>query len=199
VSRRAGVPRGTPARRDTIYAVALEATEHDESLGAFFRNFYLRFINNSRLSGNIHYRNMKTTGTGITVMHSAALGAALLIGLATSAAAADPMPSYARGGEEAIRGRVSGFDGKYDLYVRDERGFVDHVRLHDGTIINPTGLRLSQGMRVRIYGHTDGQTFAANEIDTPYTVAYAYPGYPYYAYPWYGPPIYRVGFGFRFR
>jgi hypothetical protein len=124
------------------------------------------------------------------------------------AAQAD-IPSYAQG-EESIHGKVSGFDGKYDLTVRDDRGFDDHVRLHDGTVINPTGLRLAGGMTVTVYGHNDGSVFSAAEIETPYHRSYAY-GYPYPAYgpyygPYYGPaygPYYgpyfgaRIGFGFR--
>lgn len=113
------------------------------------------------------------------------------------------MPSYATG-EEHIRGRVISFDGKYGLQVRDERGFLDNVRLHDGTIINPTGLRLAAGQSVTVLGHNSGKTFDANEIDTPYAdygAAYAY-GYPAYGYPYgyYGyHPYPAFGLGFRGR
>ncbi|MGP6157490.1 MAG: hypothetical protein ACLPYS_08290 [Vulcanimicrobiaceae bacterium] len=113
---------------------------------------------------------------------------------AQSAAQAAP-PSYAqRTGEETIHGRIASIDGKYDVQVRDERGYVDRVRLHDGTIINPTGLTLAPGMDVSIIGHNAGGTFDANEIDTPY-VAYGgwYP-YPYPA-PYIG-PAWDFGFGF---
>jgi len=92
-------------------------------------------------------------------------------------------PSYAVR-QETIKGRISSFDGKYQLTVRDERGYVDRVTLHDGTIINPTGLRLVAGMSVTIVGRTAGNTFAAYEIDTPYSLqppAYEYP--PAYGYP----------------
>ena len=43
---------------------------------------------------------------------------------------------------------------------------VWHVDLHDGTVINPTGLTLRRGMRVRIDGYRkrDG-AFEANVID----------------------------------
>jgi len=135
--------------------------------------------------------------TKLIPMKTATLGAALIVGALAAPAAAQPaLPSYATG-DEAVHGRVSGFDGKYSLDVRDDRGFVDHVQLHDGTVINPTGLRLSSGMRVTVYGHTSGSVFTANEIDTPYhayPVAYGYPYYPYYPGPFYG-----VGLGFRFR
>ncbi len=114
------------------------------------------------------------------------------------------LPSYASG-EESIRGRIASVDGKYHLQLRDDRGYIDNVSLHDGTIINPTGLRLSPGQSVTIVGHNSGKTFEANEIDTPYgrygfapAYAYVYP-YGYYGYPY----PYRVypafGIGFRDR
>jgi hypothetical protein len=121
-------------------------------------------------------------------------------------------PSYAvpapppAPGDEAIHGRVASFDGGYNLRVNDDRGYIDNVRLRQGTIINPTGLTLAPGMIVTIRGVNTGSTFTANQIDTPYQTygaAYAYPvypyavyGYPYYGYPW-GPRI-SVGFGFGF-
>jgi hypothetical protein len=99
---------------------------------------------------------------------------------------AQSAPSYARpgavNGEETIRGRINQFDGKYRLEVRDDRGFVDNVELHQGTVINPTGLSLQPGMAVTIMGYNRGHAFAANEIDTPYQsyglgLAYPYPPY----------------------
>jgi hypothetical protein len=77
------------------------------------------------------------------------------------------------------------------------------VSLHDGTIINPTGLTLAPGEAVTIEGQPAGGTFVANEIDTPYGYAYAYPYPVYRAYPY---PVYGFGvhvggrgFGFGFR
>jgi hypothetical protein len=107
------------------------------------------------------------------------------------------VPSYAEAPpqDEQIRGRIISFDGAYSLQVRDERGFVDNVQLHQGTIINPTGLTLAPGMIVSILGYNSGSYFAANEIDTPYTFD---AGVPYYAgHPWdyYGPSI-SLGFFF---
>jgi hypothetical protein len=99
-------------------------------------------------------------------------------------------PSYARR-EDRIQGTISGFNGAYTVYVRDDRGYVDNVTLRNGTVINPTGLRLVEGQRVTIYGFAQGNTFVANQIDTPYTRwnAYGYapppPPYPYYPYPYY--------------
>jgi hypothetical protein len=144
---------------------------------------------------------------------------AALVALAAAAvpvatfAQTDGPPSYARPGtvpgDEAIRGRIATFDGAYNLQVNDDRGFVDNVQLQQGTIINPTGIRLASGMSVTIHGVNRGSVFAANEIDTPYESygavygpvpvygsIYPYPAYPYpvYGYP-YG-PTFGIGFGF---
>ena len=100
-------------------------------------------------------------------------------------------PSYARpaaNGEETIHGRISSIDGKYQLTVRDDRGFADNINMHQGTIINPTGLELQPGMAVTIVGYNRGRTFAANEIDTPYQ---AYGLIP----PAYPPVSIGIGFG----
>jgi len=132
----------------------------------------------------------------------AALIAALFIAapLAASAQIAPNGPSYAEdqapyGGDAQIHGRILSFDGAYSVQVRDEKGYVDNVQLHQGTIINPTGLTLAPGMVVSIMGYNAGPYFAANQIDTPYTF---YAGYPYYAgHPWnyYGPSV-SLGFFF---
>ena len=113
-------------------------------------------------------------------------------------------PSYARpvapSDEDVIKGRVVSFDGKYGLALRDDRGFVDNVALHQGTIINPTGLQLRPGMSVTIHGYGNGGTFAANEVDTPYNEAYGY-GYGAYGGYGYGSDFVfapSVGFGFGF-
>lgn len=116
------------------------------------------------------------------------------------------VPSYARpaahSDEESIRGRIESIDGKYVLQVRDDRGYVDNVMMHQGTIINPTGISLAPGMSVTILGYNRGRYFDANEIDTPYTVSYAYP-YPVYPYPYpyYYPPgiVIAPRFGFHWR
>lgn len=130
-----------------------------------------------------------------------ALIAALFISvpIAASAQIVTGAPSYAEPadyqGEAQIHGRILSFDGGYNLQVRDEKGYVDNVQLHQGTIINPTGLTLAPGMIVSIMGYNAGPFFAANEVDTPYTFYY---GVPYYAgHPWnyYGPSI-SLGFFF---
>ncbi len=123
-------------------------------------------------------------------------------------------PSYATP-EETVSGRVISFDGAYALQVRDDRGFVDNVRLREGTVITPTGVRLAPGMRVTIHGVNRGDVLAANQIDTPYQsygspapVAYAVPvvpyypvygyGYPYYGYPYAYGPRFSIGIGIGF-
>jgi hypothetical protein len=123
------------------------------------------------------------------------------------AAKAQATPQYASK-EEQIRGTIASIGDKYTVYVRDERGYVDTVRLHDGTIINPTGLSLASGQSVTIMGRTDGKAFDANEIDTPYDVddgggdyaAIDVAPYPYdAAYPAYAlsyPAFISLGFGF---
>ena len=117
------------------------------------------------------------------------------------AAQAQDVPSYAQGqpsyasGEENIHGRIVNFDGGYNLQVRDEQGYIDNVQLHQGTIINPTGITLTPGMVVSVLGYNAGPYLAANEVDTPYTY---YGGVPWYAgHPWnyYGPSI-SLGFFF---
>jgi hypothetical protein len=132
--------------------------------------------------------------------HFAAALAALILAMPLVAQAQDDdIPSYAQPGavseDDQIHGRIVSFDGEYGLQVRDERGFVDNVQLHQGTIINPTGLTLAPGMIVSIDGYNAGPYLAANEIDTPYTF---YDDVPYYnGYPWYhwGPSI-SLGFFF---
>ncbi len=104
--------------------------------------------------------------------------------------AAQAQPGYAVR-QEAIVGTVRSFDGAYTLYVRDQRGYLDRVQLHQGTIINPTGLTLRDGMHVTVYGYPEGPVFVADEIDTPYR---PYP-YPYYGYPY---PYPAWGIGVRF-
>jgi hypothetical protein len=149
---------------------------------------------------------------------SAATALAVPAGAFAQSAPADipsyaaPDPSYAAPGE-TIHGRVESFDGAYNLQVRDERGFIDNVQLQQGTVINPTGIRLSAGMSVTIHGVNRGRAFAANVIDTPYSsygadygpvalYPYGYPLYPYPAYPYpypvYGYPYGHVSIGIGF-
>ena len=132
--------------------------------------------------------------------HALAALAAIIL-LAPAAAGAQPLPSYAQpppssaSGEENIHGRIVSFDGRFALQVRDERGFLDNVQLHQGTIINPTGITLEPGMVVSILGYNAGSYLAANEIDTPYTFVVGVPyweGHPW----WYYGPTFSLNFFF---
>ena len=128
----------------------------------------------------------------VAALIGAAALAAPLAALAQDAPAGPPppAPSYARpiapNGEETIHGRILSIDGKYRVQLRDDHGFVDNVEMHQGTVINPTGLELRPGMEVTIVGYNRGPLFAANEIDTPYLSYGAVPLYP----------AYSVGIGF---
>jgi len=141
--------------------------------------------------------------TALLALATAAVPAGAFAQAAAPAPADAPPPappSYARP-DDGIHGRVVSFDGAYGLQVRDDRGYIDNVRLHPGTVINPTGVRLAPGMSVTIHGTNGGSAFIASEIDTPYGVygpidaspypisAYPYP-YPVYAYPY---PPFSVG------
>lgn len=128
----------------------------------------------------------------------ALVAAVTVCGLAPQPAAGADVPSYAKLSEPQTEAQVSGrivsVDGKYSLTVRDDRGFLDRVQLHQGTIINPTGLTLAPGMRVKILGYNAGDVFEANEIDTPYR--YAGPAVvPVYYGPGWWYPGYAYGFG----
>jgi hypothetical protein len=138
----------------------------------------------------------------VIALAAAAVPAGTFAQPTTSGAPSYARPSYGKG-DEMISGRIASFDGAYALQVRDDRGFIDNVQLRQGTVINPTGIRLAPGMSVTIYGVNRGATFAANEIDTPYLSYGAVPvyGYPVYPYPVYGYPYgprYSFGFGFGF-
>ncbi len=118
------------------------------------------------------------------------VGAVAVMGLLFGSAVQAQAPSYAVR-QPSITGTVRSFDGAYTMYVRDEHGDLDRVQLHQGTIINPTGLHLEGGMHVTVYGHAAGDVFIADEIDTPYHFNRYY-GYPYYPYPYWG---WGIGWG----
>ena len=120
--------------------------------------------------------------------------AGLAVGVLSAQAALAQVPSYARGsGEQSIAGRVISINGTWNISVRDDNGYIDSVELHQGTIINPTGLTLGPGMRVMILGYNAGSVFEANEIDTPYH-AVAVPVPVYYGPGWWYPG-YAYGYG----
>jgi len=145
-----------------------------------------------------------TCYAALTMHHTKPILAALLFALpfalTAPPVAAQTAPTYAQeqnpaGDDAQIRGRIRAFDGDYSVQVTDENGYSDNVELHEGTIINPTGLTLAPGMVVSILGYNAGSYFAANEIDTPYSYD---AGVPYYGgHPWdyYGPSV-QLGFFF---
>jgi hypothetical protein len=138
----------------------------------------------------------------LTKIATGALGLALAVVALPGAASAQDRPSYATADEDSVHGRIVAVKDQYNIDVRDDKGYVDHVQLHQGTIINPTGLTLHPGMTVTVLGVNSGSTLAANEIDTPYNYspAVAYGPYPYYG-PYYAPYAFypSVALGFRFR
>ena len=133
------------------------------------------------------------------------LGAAVAaVALLTPAIAfAQEVPTYASAGsDQQIEGTISSINGTWNITVADSNGYNDSVELHQGTIINPTGLTLEPGMNVTIDGYPDGSNFDAMEIDTPYqyagpapTAVYYGPGswYPGYADGW--GPSFSLVFG----
>lgn len=134
------------------------------------------------------------------LLSAAALASVALISPLT--ANAQDQPSYARppaGTDNSIKGRIQSIDGAYHLTVLDDRGFFDSVQLHQGTIINPTGLSLASGMSVTITGYNAGSTFDANEIDTPYAYdgPVYYGGYPGYNYGFYFGDRFHGGYRYR--
>jgi hypothetical protein len=122
----------------------------------------------------------------------AAIAAAALI--TPAIASAQDVPSYAAGdANQQIQGTISSINDTWNISVSDSNGYTDSVELHQGTVINPTGLTLEPGMNVTIDGYPDGSNFDAMEIDTPYqyegpppVAVYYGPGawYPGYAYGW---------------
>ena len=143
----------------------------------------------------------------------AAISAALCLALSGAGVAQQAVPSYGTqpavpsygtpvARQEAIKGTLISFDGAYVLYMRDVRGYDDHVSLHQGTVINPTGIKLVEGMQVTIYGNANGPTFEAYRIDVsgPQDGGGYYPGASYgydsgygYGYPGYYGGVYPWG------
>ena len=116
-------------------------------------------------------------------------GKTLLVALALGVCAVAPHAAQAAvPGQDQFKGTITAFDGKYSLHVERKNGDVDAVEMHQGTIINPTGLRLRPGMRVTVVGNDTNGVFQAFEIDTPYHVTYENGGYGGFGY---GP-----GFGY---
>jgi len=114
--------------------------------------------------------------------------------IAPAIASAQEAPSYASGAtDQQIQGTIAAINGTWNISVADANGYTDSIELHQGTVINPTGLTLEPGMNVTIDGYADGSNFDALEIDTPYqydgpapVAVYYGPGawYPGYAEGW---------------
>ncbi len=96
---------------------------------------------------------------------AAAFAVAIVAAIAPGAASAQQYGygnhGYYNRTESVVTGSVRYFSG-YDLRLDGRRS----VRLHPGTIINPTGITLRRGMDVRVFGHPnrDG-SFEANRIE----------------------------------
>jgi hypothetical protein len=127
---------------------------------------------------------------------------AALLALATATV---PLAAVAQGANgETIRGTIVSLDGAGNLQLRDDRGFVDSVRLDPNVDVTPPGVQLQPGMHISIAGSNAGSVFAAESIAVagqaapPYASvppdAYGPPAYPYgmpYAYPYPAPyPVY---------
>jgi hypothetical protein len=124
---------------------------------------------------------------------------------ATFAVAVLPVAASAQAADQEVQGTIQSINGTFNISVLDSNGNIDNVELHQGTVINPTGLTLAPGMSVTIDGYDDGSgQFDANVINTPYQYSgpapvpvYYGPGfwYPGFAYG-YGPSFSLfVGFG----
>jgi hypothetical protein len=90
------------------------------------------------------------------------LAASAFVAALASIASADPT-SPPR--DQTLHGVITAIQGRYELTVLDDRKDGESVTLHQGTIINPTGLQLRTGMQVTIAGHASRDTFAADKID----------------------------------
>lgn len=125
---------------------------------------------------------MKLSGLGKIVTPALIAGALLLTVPATAFAQGYPGQGHGygygngnqgyghrdRGGYYGARADISGvvtYFNRFDLRVRIG-GSDQFVRLHQGTIINPTGISLRPGMRVNVSGMRDRNgTLDANRID----------------------------------
>jgi hypothetical protein len=122
------------------------------------------------------------------------LGAAILSAALITPAIASAQDYAAAGQDTQIQGTVASINDTWNITVADANGYADSVALHQGTIINPTGLTLEPGMSVTIDGYADGPNFDAMEIDTPYQYSGPAPVAVYYGPgSWY--PGYAAGWG----
>jgi len=95
-----------------------------------------------------------------------ALAAGTLGLVAPTMAKADPVVVVAQYRERLDRHQLFGVVGRFggfDMTLRVE-GSPLPVRLHQGTVINPTGLTIKPGMRLRVFGHWANGAFQAERI-----------------------------------
>jgi hypothetical protein len=102
------------------------------------------------------------------------------------ATAGAQVPAYAHPDPDAaqtISGSIDRLSGTYGMTLRDDRGYLDDVRLHHGTVIQPTGTTLRPGMHVTLHGRADGKVFDVDEVDVAESDV-SQPGYasPYVPY-----------------
>ena len=112
----------------------------------------------------------------------------------TFAVAALPMAASAQAEDQELQGTVQSINSTFNITVLDSNGNLDNVELHQGTVINPTGLTLAPGMNVTIDGYDDGSQFDANVIQTPYQYSGPAPTPVYYGAGWWYPG-YAYGYG----
>jgi len=85
----------------------------------------------------------------------------------TFSASAAGFTMKAPSSQNSISGRVASYDGKTALGVRTNAGRLVAVRLQDGTVISPRGVKLKRGMTVTVVGSRSGATFVALQVVAP--------------------------------
>src|SRR5579872_573500 len=113
---------------------------------------------------------------------------------ASFALAALPLAASAQAEDQEIQGTVQSINSTFNITVLDSNGNLDNVELHQGTVINPTGLTLAPGMNVTVDGYDDGGQFDANVIQTPYQYSGPAPVPVYYGAGWWYPGF-AYGYG----
>jgi len=94
-----------------------------------------------------------------------------------------------------IAGEIASVDGPFNIRFADDRGFLDEVQLHPGTIVIPNGLQLAVGMHLTIEGSFDEDgIFQADQVDAEYPYAGEPPPPAYYGPGWWYPGF-AYGYG----
>jgi invasion protein IalB len=99
------------------------------------------------------------------LLGTAAIAAALA--LPSGAFAATSQSAQQQHDNMTIQGVVSSIDGKWNLTVQQDSGFIQNVALERGTVIAPTGMRLATGMQITVVGYEDGPYIDAVRIAGP--------------------------------